>query len=64
MSRVFVTDDAVNVFLEIHQDPEDGYASARCLTGDWATDPRRFDSLEDVINEASIHLDLEHPGGV
>lgn len=63
MSRVWVTDDTVSVYVEIVQDDVTGNASARCLTGDWATNPDRVDSLEDVANQAGIHVDYQHSGG-
>jgi hypothetical protein len=62
MSRVIVTSDAGDVAVEVFRGEDDGHATAVCLAGDWTTKPGRFDSLEDVVEEAGIHLDQRHGG--
>lgn len=59
MSRIFVTDDADTVRVEVYRS-DAGYAEAVCEALDWRTDPGRRDGLHDVIEEAGIHLDLRH----
>jgi hypothetical protein len=59
MSRTWVSNDLGTVMAEVVQDDE-GYASASCGLGDWATETGRFDTVAAVIDHAGTHMDQRH----
>jgi hypothetical protein len=56
-----VHDDAGTPIVEIFTNDETGHASARCLDCPWTENHRG--RLDDTVQAAEIHADLEHPAG-
>lgn len=60
MARILVVSDDDTYLAEVSTDVDgEGHASASWPCG-WTTDPDRADSLHDVIEETSIHIDIQH----
>lgn len=66
MARILVASNDLTAMVEIFTDVDGDGANTGVCRGSacaWTSASRPYDPVEDFVNEAGIHIDIEHPGG-